>query len=84
MPDYTKLRDLVSHRVELEYDSGARIVGYVASCQPPEGAVNVMTLSKVQFLDADGKVLQSEDRVTVVPNVLTGVRKAEGPSGRET
>jgi hypothetical protein len=83
MPDYSKLRDLVSHRVELEYDSGARVVGYVASCQPPEGTVQLMSLSKVAFLDRDGNVLETSDSVTLIPNVLTGVRRAEGPAGRD-
>ncbi len=83
MPDYSKLRDLVSHRVELEYDSGARVVGYVAACQPPEGTVQLLTMSKVEFRDATGKVLERHDTATLVPNVLTGVRKAEGPSGRD-
>jgi len=83
MPDYSKLRDLVSHRVELEYDSGARIVGYVASCQPNEGSVQLMSLSKVEFRDAGGAVLSTHDQVTIVPNVLTGVHIAEGPIRRE-
>jgi len=84
MPDYSKLRDLVSHRVELEYDSGARVIGYVASCQPEQGEVQLMSLNKVSFVDADGKVLETRDTATLVPNVLTGLRKAEGPSGRES
>jgi len=83
MPDYSKLRDLVSHRVELEYDSGARVVGYVASCQPTEGQVQLMSLSKAEFRDSTGQVLSTHDSVTIVPNVLTGVRIAEGPSGRD-
>ena len=37
MPDYSKLHDMVSHRVNFEYDTGARIVGYLASCQPSSG-----------------------------------------------
>jgi hypothetical protein len=27
MPNYNKLRELVSHRVTFDYDTGARIVG---------------------------------------------------------
>ena len=83
MPDYSKLRDLVSHRVELEYDSGARVVGYVAACQPPSGTVQLMLLSKVQIVDAGGNVLETHDNLSVIPNVLTGVHLQEGPSGRE-
>jgi hypothetical protein len=82
MPDYSKLRDLVSHRVELEYDSGARVVGYVASCQPPSGMVQLMVLSKAQVLDATGAVLATHDALSVIPNVLVGVHVQEGPSGR--
>ena len=83
MPDYTKLRDLVSHRVELEYDSGARVVGYLASCQPNEGEVQLLSLNKVEFLDSTGQVMSAQDSATLVPNVLTGLHVAEGPSGRD-
>jgi hypothetical protein len=83
MPDYSKLRDLVSHRVELEYDSGARVIGYVAACQPPSGPVQLMSLSKVQILAANGSVLETHDALSVVPNALAGVRLQEGPAGRE-
>lgn len=83
MPDYGKLRDLVSHRVEFEYDTGARIVGYVASCLPPEGTVQLMTLTHVDYVAADGTSLRRVDEAAVVPNVLTGVRRVEGPAGRD-
>jgi len=83
MPDYSKLRDLVSHRVELEYDSGARVIGYVASCQPNDGEVQLLSLSKVSFVDSAGNVMETRDTVSLVPNVLTGLRIAEGPSARD-
>ena len=35
MPDYKKFREMISHRVTLDYDTGAKIVGYLASCAPP-------------------------------------------------
>jgi len=34
MPNYGRLKELVSHRVTFEYDTGARIVGYIAACKP--------------------------------------------------
>ena len=43
--DYKKLRDMVSHRVTFEYDSGSKVVGYVASCLPPSGAVKFIHLA---------------------------------------
>jgi hypothetical protein len=83
MPDYTKLHDLVSHRVSLEYDTGARIVGYVASCQPTSGPVQFVLLKKVELLDANGKLVTRADELTVSPNVLTGISLDEGPRGRD-
>ena len=50
--DYKKLRDMVSHRVTFEFDTGAKVVGYIASCVPANGPVQMLVLSKVQVLDA--------------------------------
>jgi hypothetical protein len=83
MPDYTKLHDLVSHRVNLEYDTGARIVGYVASVQPTSGPVQFLVLKKVEMIDANGKSGTRADDLTVCPNVLTGIALDEGPRGRD-
>ena len=83
MPDYSKLHDLVSHRVNFEYDTGARIVGYLASCQPSSGAVQFAVVKKAELIDASGKVLECLDEVTLCPNVLVGVHIAEGPRGRD-
>lgn len=83
MPDYSKLHDLVSHRVNFEYDTGARIVGYLASCQPSSGAVQFAVVKKVELIDASGKVVQRLDELTLCPNVIVGVRLDEGPRGRD-
>jgi len=83
MPDYSKLHDLVSHRVALEYDTGARISGYLASCQPGMGTVQLIRLSKAEIRDAAGQLLESYDQLAVCPNVLTGFALEEGPSGRD-
>ncbi len=83
MPDYARLRDLVSHRVVIEYDTGAKIVGYVASCRPNQGPVELVSLSRAQVEDSQGNVLESHDSLTVCPNVVTGFRLQEGPSGRD-
>lgn len=78
MPDYAKLHEFVSHRVVLEYDSGARIVGYLATCRPGHGPVQLIRLEHAVIQDAEGTVLESHDSITLCPNVLTGVRLEEG------
>jgi hypothetical protein len=80
MPNYAKLRELVSHRVTFDYDTGARVVGYVASCKPPTGPVQVVMLSRADILDDKGRVLEHHDELSVVPNVMTTFRLTEGPS----
>ncbi|MBC8132872.1 MAG: hypothetical protein H7X95_07810 [Deltaproteobacteria bacterium] len=79
MPDYNKLRDMVSHRVTFEYDTGAKIVGYVASCAPASGPVQLLVLSKVQIVDAQNVVMTKYDELPMVPNNLTAFRITEGP-----
>ena len=84
MPNYSKLRELVSHRVTIEYDTGARIVGYLAACRPSEGPVQLVRLSKAEVTDASGDVLSDVPTdLWLCPNVLTGFRLQEGPSGRD-
>jgi hypothetical protein len=79
MPDYKKIRDMVSHRVTLEYDTGAKIVGYVASVAPTTGPVQYAVLSKVQVLDATNKVVAKFEELPLVPNNLISVKVTEGP-----
>ena len=79
MPDYKKLRDMVSHRVTFEYDTGAKIVGYVASCAPADGPVQMVILSKVQMIDSQGAVMAKYDELPITPNNLIGFRITEGP-----
>jgi hypothetical protein len=83
MPDYSKLHDLVSHRVNIEYDTGARIVGYLASCQPASGPVQFVVLTRAQLIDAAGRVVKEAEELTLSPNVLTGIALDEGPRGRD-
>lgn len=83
MPDYAKLRQMVSHRVTFEYDTGARVVGYLHACKPASGPVQVVNLTKADLLDATGRVLEHHESYSLVPNALVGVRITEGPSGRE-
>jgi hypothetical protein len=80
MPDYAKLRDLISHRVTFEYDTGAKIVGYVAACKPPTGTVQVLVLSRVDILDSNGRVIEHHDELSLVPNLMVAFRLTEGPS----
>ena len=83
MPDYGKLREFVSHRVTIEYDTGARIVGYVTACKPATGPVQILNMSKVEILDATGRKLEEHPIFSFVPNSLVAFRITEGPSGRE-
>jgi hypothetical protein len=79
MPDYKKIRDMVSHRVTFEYDTGAKVVGYVAACAPTQGPVQYAVLSMVQVLDAANNVIARFDELPIVPNNLVGVKVTEGP-----
>jgi len=83
MPQYQKLRDYVSHRVTFDFDTGARVVGYLTSAQPATGPVQLVNMSKVDILDATGRVLEHHESYSLVPNALVGFRVTEGPSGRE-
>jgi hypothetical protein len=83
MPDYSKLHDLVSHRVNFEFDTGARIVGYLSACQPASGPVEFVVVKKAELIDSSGRVVRHADELTLCPNVLVGVRMDEGPRGRD-
>jgi hypothetical protein len=80
MPNYQKLRELVSHRVVFDYDTGARVVGYVSGVRPASGPALVVMLSRADILDDKGRVIEHHDELSIVPNVLTGFRLQEGPS----
>jgi hypothetical protein len=79
MLDYKKLRDMVSHRVTFEFDAGSKVVGYIGSCAPANGPVQLVVLSKVQLLDAGNNVLARYDELPLVPNNLIGFSITEGP-----
>jgi hypothetical protein len=79
MPDYKKLRDMISHRVTLDYDTGAKVIGYLASVAPPQGPVTYAVLSKVQVLDNTGNVVAKFEELPLVPNNLLGFKVTEGP-----
>ena len=83
MPQYAKLRDYVSHRLTFDFDTGARLVGYVTACKPPTGPVQLVNMTRVEILDATGRVLETHESLSIVPNGLVGFRVTEGPSGRE-
>ncbi|HEY1813559.1 MAG TPA: hypothetical protein VGL61_18590 [Kofleriaceae bacterium] len=83
MPNYSKLHDLVSHRVTIEYDTGARVTGYLASCQPSSGPVEFVVLSEAKMIDSRGRVLRELTELTLCPNVLTSIALDEGPRGRD-
>jgi hypothetical protein len=83
MPNYTTLHDLISHRVTIEYDTGARITGYLASCQPANGPVEFCVLQEAKCIDSRGRVLREALELTVCPNVITSFALDEGPRGRD-
>ena len=83
MPNYAKLHDLISHRVTIEYDTGARVSGYLASCQPASGPVEFVVLSDAKLVDSRGRVVRETDEITLCPNVLTSIALDEGPRGRD-
>jgi small nuclear ribonucleoprotein (snRNP)-like protein len=83
MPNYSKLHDLISHRVMIEYDTGARITGYVASCQPSTGPVEFVVLSDARLIDSRGRVVRETGELTLCPNMLTSIALDEGPRGRD-
>ena len=83
MPDYSKIHDLVSHRVSLEYDTGARVVGMLASCQPSSGPVEFLVLHDAKLFSSSGKMVRELADVTLCPNVITGIGLDEGPRGRD-
>ena len=83
MPNYSKLHDLISHRVTIEYDTGAKVTGYVASCQPSSGPVEFVVLSDARLIDSRGRVVGDTGEITVCPNVVTGISLDEGPRGRD-
>ena len=83
MPNYSKLHDLISHRVTIEYDTGARVTGYLASCQPGDGPVEFVVLSDAKLIDSRGKVVRETDELALCPNVLTSIALDEGPRGRD-
>ena len=56
MPNYSKLHDLISHRVTIEYDTGARVTGYLSSCQPASGPVEFVVLSEAKLIDSRGRL----------------------------
>ena len=83
MPNYSKLHDLISHRVTIEYDTGARITGYLASCQPSSGPVEFAVLSEAKLIDSKGRVLREQGELTVCPNLVTSIMLDECPRGRD-
>jgi small nuclear ribonucleoprotein (snRNP)-like protein len=83
MPNYSKLHDLISHRVMIEYDTGAKITGYLASCQPSSGPVEFVVLSEAKLIDSHGRVVREQGELTLCPNIVTSIATDEGPRGRD-
>ncbi len=87
MPDYSKLRSqietLQSHRVRVELDTGASIVGHLGpETSLAEGPILLVNLNKVLMYDAAGGQIGERDELTFCANIMTGISKDEGPRGR--
>ena len=67
MPDYTKVRSLLSHRVCIEYDTGATVTGYLTKCLPAEGPVQLIHIANATVTAKDGSVLERKSRPTPMP-----------------
>lgn len=80
MPDYRQLRDMVSQRVAFEYDTGVRLVGYLAAVEPAEGPVFYAVLSNAELQDPTFRVLARFAELPLVPNNLVSMRVLEGAS----
>ena len=83
MPNYAKWHDLISRRVAIEYATGARVTGYLASCQPSSGPVEFVVLSDAKLIDSQGRLLREAGELTLCPNMLTSISLDEGPRGRD-
>ena len=64
-------------------DTGARVTGYLASCQPSSGPVEFVVLQEAKLIDSRGRVLRETGELTMCPNVLTSIALDEGPRGRD-
>ena len=74
-----------SHRVRIDYDTGAYIVGYLATVRPSDGPVQLVKLTSAKVVDANGTEMSDvPGEMWVCPNVLTGFALEEGPSGRDS
>lgn len=83
MPDYSKIHDLVSHRIALEYDTGARVVGMLASCVPAAGPVEFVVIHNAKLFGSKGQLVGERAELTLSPNAIAGVALDEGPRGRD-
>jgi len=84
MPNYERLRaEFTSRRISLDYDTGARITGYVAAAKPSTGPVTLLNLTKAKIYDGTGRLVEEHEALSVVPNALVGFRVTDGPGARE-
>jgi hypothetical protein len=83
MPDYSKIHDLVSHRIALEYDTGAKVIGMLASCLPASGPVEFVVIHNAKLYGSKGQLVAERPELTLSPNAIAGVSLDEGPSGRD-
>jgi hypothetical protein len=78
MPDYARLREYVSHRVTFDYESGARVVGYVGQTRPPSGPVQTVMVSAALLYSPAGKLVGQRSELSLVPNMLVATQQDGG------
>jgi hypothetical protein len=83
MPDYSKLRGLMSHRVRIDYDTGAAVCGYLSACRPEAGPVQFVSVANAELKLADGTVLESHEEIWLPANAQISFALDEGPQGRQ-
>ena len=83
MPDYSKIHDLISHRIALEYDTGAKVTGMLASCLPSSGPVEFVVIHNAKLYGSKGQLVGERDELTLSPNAIATIARDEGPGGRD-
>ena len=73
---------MLSHRIRIDYDTGAYVSGYLAACSPTAGDVEFVLLKHVELVDSKGNVVRKAEEMTISPNIISGLALDEGPRGR--
>ena len=58
MPNYSKLHDLISHRVMIEYDTGRGSRAISPRASRSSGPVEFVVLQEAKLIDSRGRVVR--------------------------